>query len=249
MARLRIESAPEVTIFDEAFVVKAASGATAPLFQFKDSSGTVVGDITTAGVFNVVSVVASNAGTGATALATRGYVDTLSAGIRWQEAIGFATTAVLPASVYDNGTSGVGATLTGTSNGRLSIDSTNQTTGKSILVKDQSNSTENGIYTITAQGTVSTPFILTRRVDSDNSAFGKVKVGDAVLVLSGTINSNQGYILSSDGSGVDGVFSLGTDILTWNQFTGTAALTVGNGLTKTRKLYRYNNRKFWKNCN
>jgi len=48
MARLRIESAPEVTILNEAFVIKAAANATASLIEFKNSAGTVVGDITTA---------------------------------------------------------------------------------------------------------------------------------------------------------------------------------------------------------
>ncbi len=101
MARLRIESAPEVTIYDEAFVVKAASGATAPLFQFKNSSGTVVGDITADGIFNVVSVVASNAGSGDTALATRAYVDERAAGINWKDMCIVATTANL-SSTYSN---------------------------------------------------------------------------------------------------------------------------------------------------
>lgn len=45
MARLRIETAPEITVFDEAFVIKAATGATAPLIELKNSSGTVVGNI------------------------------------------------------------------------------------------------------------------------------------------------------------------------------------------------------------
>ena len=63
MARLRFETAPEITINDESAVFKAASGATAPLVQFKDSSGAVVANIASDGVLNVASVVASNAGT------------------------------------------------------------------------------------------------------------------------------------------------------------------------------------------
>ena len=60
MARLRFESTPEITVNDESVVFKAASGATAPLMEFKDSSGTVVANIAANGVMNVVSVVASN---------------------------------------------------------------------------------------------------------------------------------------------------------------------------------------------
>jgi len=50
MTRLRIESAPEVTIFDEAFVVKAALGSNAAvnLAEFKNSSGTVIASVNAA---------------------------------------------------------------------------------------------------------------------------------------------------------------------------------------------------------
>ncbi len=47
MARLRIETAPEITVYDESFVIKAASGATAALAEFKNSAGTVIASIAT----------------------------------------------------------------------------------------------------------------------------------------------------------------------------------------------------------
>lgn len=45
MARKRIETAPQITIFDESAVFKAASGATAALAEFKNSSDSVVASI------------------------------------------------------------------------------------------------------------------------------------------------------------------------------------------------------------
>lgn len=45
MARLRFETAPEITVNDESVVFKAASGATAPLAEFKNSDGTVVANV------------------------------------------------------------------------------------------------------------------------------------------------------------------------------------------------------------
>lgn len=192
MARLRTETAPEVTIYDESAVFKAATGATAPLVEFKNSSGTVVANIAANGILNVTSVVASSAGTGSTDLATRGYVDTVAAGINWHSSVDFATAAALPACTYENGTLGVGATLTGDSNGRLSVDSVLQTTGKSVLVKNQADAKQNGIYYITAQGVDgSAPFILTRRADSNNNIPGQVNSGDATFIISGSTNSNQ----------------------------------------------------------
>ena len=60
MARLRIETAPEITVYDESFVIKAASGASAPLAEFKNSAGTVVGNIAINGTLNITSVVSGN---------------------------------------------------------------------------------------------------------------------------------------------------------------------------------------------
>ena len=233
MARLRIETAPEITVYDESFVIKAAAGASAPLAEFKNSAGTVVGNIAVDGTLNVLSVVTSNAGTSSTSLATRGYVDTVAAGLNWHDAVAYATAAALSACTYANGTAGVGATLTGNANARLTVDGTSQTTGKSILVKNQATATQNGIYTITEQGSVSTPFVLTRRTDSNNSVAGQVSAGDSVYVVSGSSNGGQAFILTTTGTGTNDAIVLGTDNLSFSQFTGTAAFLVGDGMVKT----------------
>lgn len=174
MARLRFESAPEITVYDEALVIKAAANASAPLIELKDSAGNVVGNINSTGVLNVASVVASNAGTDSTSLATRAYVDSVAAGTNWHQAVRAATSGEIPNMIYENGTSGVGATLTCSVNGALGLDTVTLENDDSILVKDQSNAAHNGIYTVTDKGSVSTPVILTRREDSDNSPVGEV---------------------------------------------------------------------------
>jgi len=56
MARLRVETSPEVTVFDESAVFKAASGATASLVEFKNSSGTVVANVAANGSVTVSSI-------------------------------------------------------------------------------------------------------------------------------------------------------------------------------------------------
>ena len=233
MARLRTETAPEITVNDESVVFKAASGATAPLVEFKDSSGSVVGNIAANGVMNVTSVFASNAGSGSTALATRGYVDDLFAGVSWHNPVALATTVALPSCTYDNGTGGVGATLTATANGELIIDLATTEAGYSILVKNQATATQNGIYTITTAGAAGTPFVLTRRLDSDNSPAGEVAEGDAVFVTGGSANINSGFILTGTASGANNSIVLGTDELSYAQFTGTGAFTAGDGLVIT----------------
>lgn len=233
MARLRTETAPEITVNDESVVFKAASGATAPLVEFKNSAGTVVGNIAANGVMNVTSVFASNAGSGSTALATRGYVDDLFAGVSWQNPVALATTAALPSCTYNNGTAGVGATLTATANGVLTVDLGTAEAGYSILVKNQATATQNGIYTVTTAGAVGTPFVLTRRTDSDNNPAGEVTKGDAVFVVAGSANINCGFILTGTPSGANNAIVFGTDNLTYSQFTGTGGFTAGDGLVVT----------------
>ena len=49
MSRLRIETAPQITVYDESVVFKAAAGATANLLEIKNSSDTVVASIAVSG--------------------------------------------------------------------------------------------------------------------------------------------------------------------------------------------------------
>ena len=168
--------------------------------------------------------------------ATKAYVDYHAAGIVWHDAVRLATAAVLPGTpTYDNGTSGVGATLTAASNARLIIDGTNATTNDRVLVKDQANAAQNGVYKVTAQGSASAPYVLTRATDFDASpGFENIgATGNAVYVTSGAYNPNQGFITLSTGTGAGGVYVLGTDDITFGQFTGTATFIAGNGVTIT----------------
>lgn len=232
MARLRIETAPEITVYDESFVIKAAANATAPLIQLKDSSGSNVGNISSSGVLTVASVVASNAGTSSTDLATRAYVDAISAGTNWHEAVAWGTNEPLPACTYSNGTDGVGATLTGNAFGALVVDEATVEQGEAILVKDQVDAKQNGIYTITNTGGVSEYFVLTRREDADNSPAGEVVPGDAVYVVNGAATVGNSYVITSAGTGEGGQISIGVDDIIYSIFAGTASTQPGAGLTR-----------------
>ena len=92
MARLRIETAPEITVYDESFVIKAASGASAPLAEFKNSAGTVVGNIAINGTLNITSVVSGNIVPSTSNTYTLGTVDNV-----WKDIF------VGPGSLYVNG--------------------------------------------------------------------------------------------------------------------------------------------------
>ena len=145
----------------------------------------------------------------------------------WHEAVNLATAAALPNSpTYNNGTSGVGATLTAGSNARLVVDGSNATTGNRILVQDQSTAAHNGIYDVTNQGTDgSAAWVLTRAEDFDGSPAGQIKAGESAYALAGSTNGGQGFIVTSTSD----PHTVGTNDITFTQFTGTQAITAGTG--------------------
>lgn len=71
MARLRFETAPEITVHDESVTFKASANATAPLVEFRGTDGNVVANVSVTGVLNVASVSAHSAANTSTSLATR----------------------------------------------------------------------------------------------------------------------------------------------------------------------------------
>lgn len=174
-------------------------------------------------------------------IATRTYVEQIATGINWHGAVSAATTAVLSNSpAYTAGSAdansgyGVGAKLTATTYGLLTVDTFDlDTVGMRVLVKNQANQIHNGIYTVTVVGAVSTYWELTRATDSDNHIAGQVGAGDSVYCLEGTTNAGQGFVLSSNGTYSEYVHILGTDALEWAQFTGIANIIAGTGLTKS----------------
>lgn len=175
--------------------------------------------------------------TAPTDAANKKYVDAVVSGLSDpKDAVRLATTSALPASTYNNGTAGVGATLTGDSNGALpAIDGVTPNQGESVLVKNEVDATRNGKYTITQIGDATNPFILTRTDDADNngSASGSVTQGMLVPVNEGSVNGSLGFLLTSTSSGpsAQGELVLGTDALNFTQFG--EVVQAGQGLSKT----------------
>lgn len=163
-------------------------------------------------------------------VANKGYVDALTTGFNVHAPVQLATDAALNA-LYANGIAGVGATLT--NNGALAplqVDSTPVTIGQRILVKDQAAPVQNGVYDVTAVGTVLLPWILTRSGDFDNSPTGEVSAGDFVFVETGPTNAGSGWVETQIGSGPGGVIIIGTDPLVFTQFSSAATYLAGTGL-------------------
>jgi hypothetical protein len=181
------------------------------------SGGTLTGGLTLSG-----------APTADLQAATKAYVDNLATGISVREPVVAATVGNL-AGTYDNGTAGLGATLTKASNGSIgTIDAQAVTVGDRILLRAQTDPIENGIYTITALGNGSNPWVVTRATDSDNSPSAELTGGTFCLVTGGSTFTNAGFVVTNSGTVV-----IGTDDITYEQFSAAQNITAGVGIVKT----------------
>ena len=152
---------------------------------------------------------------------TKSYVDSAAQGLRVIPAALAATTADLGAT-YNNGD----GTLTANSNGAFTVDGVNTwSIGNRVLVKDQTNLEENGSYEVTTVGDGSTAWVLTRGEYFNESA---EIPGAFQFVTDGTINASTGYVATvADAE----TFVIGTDDVTFYQFSGAGTYTAGDQLT------------------
>ena len=138
--------------------------------------------------------------------ANKGYVDGVAQGLDVKDSVKATTTS--------NGT-----LSSAFANGQT-IDGVSLSTNDRILLKDQSTQTENGIYKVNASGAPS------RVEDLDTGADA---AGAFVFVEQGTVNAENGFVCTSNkGSAV-----VGTNNLTFAQFSGAGQIIAGNGLDKS----------------
>ncbi len=164
-------------------------------------------------------------GFGDTSLANKAYVDQVAQGLDAKPSCRAATTANL-AATYSNGSAGVGATLTASSNGAITLDGVSPVVNDRILVKDQTTAAENGIYIVSTQGDGSTAFVLTRATPEDQPS--ELSGGSFVFVEEGTANGDNGYVFTHTGAP-----TFGTTALDVTQFSGAGQITAGAALTKS----------------
>lgn len=164
--------------------------------------------------------------------ATKQYVDTaVSTGLHLHQPVLVATTGNLTAT-YNNGTAGVGATLTNSgTQAALAIDGVNMATTNRVLVWQQGTPAQNGVYVVTTVGSGATNWVLTRSSDansyvpqSDTGLGG----GDYFFVQSGTTGSGDSYICTNSG-----VIVFGTTAITFAQFSGAVTYVGGTNIDVT----------------
>jgi hypothetical protein len=209
----------------------AAFTASGSVTSFNTRSGAITlgfndvnAAISGAALTGLASVAVTADPTTALQLVTKQYVDAAVTSLHVHDAVAAATTAALSGTVtYDNGTSGVGATLTlGTA--LTTLDGYSLVNGDRILIKNQASGLQNGVYTWATGGTV-----LTRATSSDTTT--ELNGGDFFFVVHGTTNGDTGWVITTP------VVTLGTTAITFTQFSGAGTYTAGTGLTLTGSLF------------
>ena len=136
--------------------------------------------------------------------ATKGFVEATSQGLDVKDSCVAATTGNITISTALN-------------NGDT-IDGVTLSTNDRVLVKDQSTASQNGIYVVG-----SSP------ARADDLAAGADAAGMFTFVEQGTVNADNGFVCTSNkGSAV-----VGTNNLTYAQFSGAGQITAGDGLDKS----------------
>ena len=161
-------------------------------------------------------------------IATKQYVDSVTAGVNYHAPVVAASITNLGVT-YNNGTSGIGATLTAdTLRAFNTLDGQSVSVGQRVLIKDQTTQLQNGIYTLTNNGSAgTTAWILTRATDND--AAPELANGDVINVTGGTVNSGKTFVNSTTGT-----ITVGTTAITWaSYYTGLPSQTGSSGLYLT----------------
>ena len=205
-------------------------------------SGSASANVLKAGDSMTGPLVLSGDPTNALGAATKQYVDNVGTGINIHAACDTSTTplANLSANTYASGTiggspdngSGVGASLTASAPSVIgSIGGyAGLIVNSRLLVKDQVNPIQNGVYIVTDLGSASSPWILTRASDYNNSVYGEVKAGDIVFITNGTLAGTQ-WAQSSLGSQSPGECTkVGVDNILFTQYSSASQYSAGTGI-------------------
>jgi len=146
--------------------------------------------------------------TGATDLVNKQYVDYFAAGLSWKQPVNAATTANVTSL-----------------SGLQTIDTVSLAAGNTVLVKNQSTASQNGIYVV-ASGA------WTRSVGADT---WDEYVGAIVFVISGSQADSAWYSSAQPGG------TLGTTAINWYNFSVASTYTAGTGLTLTATQFSITN--------
>lgn len=210
-------------------------------------NGTTVGASTAAaGTFTALATTTGTVSTtpvNATDITNKSYVDGLvTQGISYHTPVFVESpsTAGNLNATYNNGASGVGATLTNAGTQvALTIDGVLMTVGKRVLIYNQTNQAQNGVYTVTVVGTGATNWVLTRATDANTYGVrdpNSLGYNDAFFVTSGSTGAGETYVCTTTG-----VIVFGTTAITFAQISSAQVYSAGTGLTLTGTTFSVTN--------
>jgi hypothetical protein len=188
-------------------VTGSAGSATTPSKEDHTHAFTPAADLSMAG-FKLTSVGTPSADGDA---ANKGYVDSVAQGLDTKASVIAATTT--------NGT-----LATAFANGQV-IDGVTLTTGDRILIKNQTDQTANGIYTVNASGAP------TRSADMNA---GSEFPSAYVFVEQGTVNADTGWVCTNNAP-----VTLGSTNIVWAQFSGAGTYTANNGVVLNGSVFSF----------
>jgi len=123
-----------------------------------------------------------------------------------------------------------GNVLTGAINGVLVVDGLNPIVAERVLVKNQTTTADNGIYTVTNAGAAGAPWVLTRASDADTTA--EIRVGTTTYIEKGTINIASQWQCSTAGT-------LNTDPNLWVKSFQQSSYLAGKGLVLSGLTFHF----------
>ena len=164
---------------------------------------------------------------------TKQYADTIASGFNPHASVAAGTIAPLPACTPAG--SMVGKSLTANAVGVLMLDGYTPAQYDRLLIKNQVNPIDNGIYTLTTVNDAFTAFILVRATDSDGAPSYEVQPGDFTFV-------NHGTTLAGSQWTVVGVAPLVVDTssIVWTQINAATSVQAGLGLSSIGTTFNVN---------
>ena len=174
-------------------------------------SSVIGGNVPSSATFTNISTTTGTISTGptnATDIANKQYVDQIAAGLSVKAPVLAATTANIALS------------------GIQTIDGVTITVNDRILVKNQTNAPDNGIYLAKGGAWVRA---------SDMSTWAQVP-GAFCFVEKGTTQADNGYVCTSDPGG-----TIGINDINWVQFNGLSSYSAGTGLSLIGNVFSITN--------
>jgi hypothetical protein len=174
-------------------------------------NSTTIGATTpSTGVFTNIATTTgtiATAATGPTDIVNKQYVDYFAAGLSWKQPALTATSANITLS------------------GLQTINGVTLVAGDIVLVKDQTNAAQNGIYVASA-----TAWTYSVGGDTWNEYIGAI-----IFITSGALNGTAWYCTAQPGG------TLGVTALNWSNFSVASSFTAGTGLTLTGTVFSITN--------